>query len=106
MPIYDFIDTETGEQFSKFLKISAKEQYLQENPNVKQQILSAPKLARGTVGLKNDAGWNENLNRIAEAHPNSALAAKVKQGKSSREVEVDKVANKRGMRDKGYNMDL
>jgi len=105
MPLYDFIDNNTGEQFSTFMKIAEKESFLEENPHVQSLILGAPSLARGTGTMKNDNGWKENLSRIAEAHPNSALADKVKSGSSSKEVMVDKIAKKHGKANGGkYTM--
>lgn len=96
LPLYDFLNTETGEQFTKMLKLAERETFLAENPHIRTQILSAPGFARNsTGGIRNDAGWNENLQRIAEAHPKSALADKVK-GRTSKEVLVDKAAKKAG----------
>ena len=36
MPTYDFKNEETGETFEKIMSISAKEEYLKENPHIKQ----------------------------------------------------------------------
>ena len=36
MPIYEFVDTETGEEFELFLKISEREEFLKDNPTVKK----------------------------------------------------------------------
>ena len=62
-------------------------------------------MVRGTAStFKNDDGWNENLSRIAEAHPNSALANKVK-GKTAKEVKTQEVLKKHKVTDKGsYTM--
>jgi len=108
LPLYDFLNTDTGEQFSQFMKISEKESFLESNPHIKSQILGAPSLARGssTTGFRNDNGWNENLARIAEAHPTSALATKVNGGRTSQQVLVDKAKNKAGLKEKNYTMDL
>lgn len=107
MPLYDFIDTTTGNQFSQFMKIAEKESFLEENPHVQSLILAAPSLARGsTTGFKNDNGWKENLSRIAEAHPNSALANKVNGSRTSQQVLVDKAKTKAGVKEKSYTMDL
>jgi hypothetical protein len=106
LPLYDFVDTNTGEHFSTFMKISEKETFLQENPHVQSLILGAPALTRGSGGIKNDNGWKENLSRIAEAHPNSALANKVNGGRTSQQVLVDKAKNKAGLKEKNYTMDL
>ena len=106
MPLYDFLNTETGEQFSEILSISGREDYLKENPHIKQLHLSAPGLVSGTGGLKNDNGWKENLSRIAEAHPNSALAEK-QGGRTSKKVKVEEIAKKHGLGNRGkYNMPI
>jgi len=105
MPLYDFINTETGEQFTKMLKLAERDAYLADNPHIQTQILTAPRMVRGTAStFKNDDGWNENLSRIAEAHPNSALADRVK-GKTSKEVKTQEVLKKHNVTSKGkYTM--
>jgi hypothetical protein len=96
MPLYDFINMETGEQFSKILKISDREIYLADNPHIQQQILAAPTMVRGSSStFKNDDGWKDNLKRIAAAHPNSALAENVG-GRDSKKVKVKEIAQKHG----------
>jgi len=107
MPLYDFENNETGERFTLLLSISKKEKFLKLNTDVRQIILSAPTLVSGTAHLaKLDDGWKENLSRIAEAHPGSALADK-QGGRSTKAVKVQDLAKKHGLRKKGqYNMDL
>jgi len=106
LPLYDFVNKETGEQFTKMMKISEKSEYLEANPHIESIILSAPKLTSGFGGIKNDNGWKENLSRIAEAHPNSALAEK-QGGRSSKAAKVGELAKKHGYGKSGrYNMDL
>ena len=95
MPLYDFVNTKSGEQFSELMSMSAREEYLSNNPHIEQQHLAAPGLVTGTGTFKNDNGWKENLSRIAEAHPNSALAEK-QGGRSSTKVMVDNLAKKHG----------
>jgi hypothetical protein len=95
LPLYDFIDTNTGEEFSELMSMSAREDYLKSNPHVQQVHLGAPAMVSGTGTFKNDNGWKENLSRIAEAHPNSALAEK-QGGRSSTKVMVDNLAKKHG----------
>ena len=55
------------------MSISEMEDYMKKNPNIIQvpQVLN---IVAGTGGMKNDSGWKDNLSRIAEAHPESALA--------------------------------
>jgi len=106
LPLYDFVDTNTGEKFSKLISISGREDYLKENPHIQQIHLSAPGLVSNSGSLKNDNGWKENLSRIAEAHPNSALAEK-QGGRNSTKVKVDELAKKHGYGKSGsYNMPI
>ena len=75
MPLYTFMNKDTNEVFTEMMSISQREEYLSQNPNITQQIVKVNMISGS--GLKNDGGWNENLSRIAEAHPNSALADKI-----------------------------
>jgi hypothetical protein len=106
MPLYDFMDNSTGEQFTKLMSVAAREQFLTDNPTV-TPVVCAPAIIGGTsLNQKNDSGWKENLSRIAEAHPSSALAAKVG-GRSTKQVKVAEAASKRGLGKNGsYNMNL
>jgi hypothetical protein len=106
MPIYDFVNNKTGQEERYSMKISDKDKFLEDNPDLKQVILGAPMTVRSVGGIRNDDGWKENLSRISEAHPNSALADKLG-GKSVSQSKVDQIAAKHGHRDKGkYTMDL
>jgi hypothetical protein len=73
MPNYEFKDNETDEVFEALMSISDKEEFLKDNPHV-TQLLTGMNIVAGVGGIRNDEGWNENLQRIAEAHPASALA--------------------------------
>jgi predicted nucleic acid-binding Zn ribbon protein len=106
MPIYNFRDKETGEESSILLKISELDEYKEKNPHLTQFLTGAPGIARGVGGFKNDDGWKENMSRIAEAHPNSALADKVG-GRNTTKAKVAEVAKKHGRTKSGsYKMDL
>ena len=76
MPNYTFEDTETGEYFIEFMPMNSKEQFLKDNPHIR--FVFVPVGLPGDhlmgVGPKPDNGWNENMQRIAEAHPASPLA--------------------------------
>lgn len=63
MPTYTFEDTKTGEQFEKFLKLSAREDYLKENPHIKQIISSASTVIDSArLGrMKPDQGFRDLL---------------------------------------------
>ena len=74
MPIYTFENTKTGKVYDEMMTISEMERYLKKNKHIKQQIGSI-NIVGGISGMtyKTDAGWKENLSRIAEKHPESNL---------------------------------
>jgi hypothetical protein len=73
MPTYDFRNKETGYVFEKIMKIAEKEQYLLDNPNIEQTIVSAPAFTGDHVVLKKDSGFKEVLQKIHEKTPGSQL---------------------------------
>lgn len=77
MPTYTFQDTQTGETWEEVCSWDDRCAFLKEHPHIKTIIVKAPALvgSRYISGIKNDDGWKENLSRIAEAHPGSAVAA-------------------------------
>lgn len=93
MPLYDFKDTVTGEIETKLMSMSSREEFLEQNPHIKQVITSAPALVSGTSTTNKDAGWNENLSRIAAAHQNTALADKVG-GRTVKQAKINQIAKK------------
>lgn len=76
MPTYDFVDTETGDCFEKFMSISAKEEYLKENPHIQQMLVSAPAMV-SSAGTSNKVpdGFKEVLAKIGENHAASKIGA-------------------------------
>ena len=46
------------------------------------------------VGPKVDGGFNENMSRIAAAHPNSPLADKYGSGKTNAQIKAKKLYDK------------
>lgn len=75
MPTYTFRNKETGEQYEKFMGISAREEYLKENPQLETIITGAP-MTIDPVRLgvtKSDAGFKEVLQRIHEKTAGSQL---------------------------------
>lgn len=75
MPTYMFRNKETGEEFEKFMSISAREQYLQENPDIETMVSGAPMVCDPVrVGVrKKDSGFNEVLQKIHSRAPGSQL---------------------------------
>ena len=92
MPLYNFENTETGERFTESLKISEREDYLKNNPHIKQ-LLSNVNMVRSGSTVNKDGGWNENMSRIASAHPHSPLAEKVG-GRSTKEAKNEAIRKK------------
>ena len=76
MPTYSFVDDTTDETFEEMMSISDKEAFLSDNPNIRQLPPSRVNIISGQsyTGIKNDNGWNEQMSRIAAAHPTSAVA--------------------------------
>ena len=71
MPTYNFRHRETGEITEKFFSISAREEYLKDNPQLESILLAAPSLGDPVrLGLrKPDNGFREVLAKAKEAHP-------------------------------------
>jgi hypothetical protein len=73
MPTYDFRNKETGEVFEKIMRISEKEQYLLDNPQLEQTITSAPAVAGDHIVIKKDTGFKEVLQKIQSRAPGNDL---------------------------------
>ena len=73
MPIYTFKNKKSGKEFDEMMSISEMEEYLDKNTNI-TQVIKGLNIVSGVGSIKQDGGWKENLSRIAEAHPKSALA--------------------------------
>ena len=74
MPTYNFKDTNTGEVFEKVMKISEREEYLKQNPNI-ETVISAPSLVSpiSLRGLTPPSGFKEVLQNIHNRSPGSQL---------------------------------
>ena len=73
MPTYDFVNNETGEEFEEFMSMSAREQYLKDNPHI-QQIVGATATVSGvSITGKIPDGFKDVLSKVAEKHPASAV---------------------------------
>jgi predicted nucleic acid-binding Zn ribbon protein len=97
MPTYQFLNTQTGEEFEVLMKISEREEYLKNNPHI-QTVLSAPALVSG-VSTSNSrtgrvpSGFNEVLSKVAEAHPTSKVAQKHGR-KSIKQIKTEQIVKK------------
>lgn len=100
MPTYSFRDTETEEVFDVSMSISDLSKYTEAHP--KHERYFGPETIPGIVsGVsvrdKRDDGFKEVMSRIADAHPESELAAHhgrktIKQSQTERVVKKWKSA--------------
>jgi len=97
MPTYNFRNTKTGEIIEEFMSISAREDFLKNNPDLESYIESPPLFSySGTgdlSGKKTDNTWKEVMQKIAEQNPRSPLADKVLR-KDTKRVKTDQILEK------------
>ena len=100
MPLYTFYNKKSKKEHTDMMTISEKEKYLAKNKHISQVIVPI-NIVAGVSGLsyRQDGGWKENLQRISEAHPKSALAQRygkktIKQSKT--EAVLTKHRKRRG----------
>lgn len=94
MPTYEFINDETGEETEVFMSISAKEEFLENNPHIRQKV-SAPAIVGGVRSIDRgpDNTWGEVMSKIASHHPASPLADKHLK-KSIAQVKTEQILDK------------
>lgn len=73
MPLYEFVNTETGESWEDFMSYDAYKTYLADNPHV-NPVFSISIIGGTGDRVKTDSGFGDVLNRIAKANPHSPLA--------------------------------
>lgn len=67
MPTYSFRNKKTDEQFDKFMSLSARDQYLAENPDL-EVVIGAPAFNYSGGAQKPDAGFRDVLKEIRSKH--------------------------------------
>jgi len=93
LPTYQFLNTQTDEEFEFLMKISEREEYLKNNPHI-QPIISAPALVTGvSTSNKIPDGFKEVLSKVAEKHPTSKVAEKYGR-KSIKQVKTEQIVKK------------
>jgi hypothetical protein len=95
MPTYDFLNSETGEVFETFMKISEREEYLKTNSHI-QPVMTAPAIVSGvstSTQTKVPTGFQEVLSKVAEAHPASTVGDRYGK-KSIKQVRTEQVVKK------------
>ena len=94
MPLYDFVDTESGEAFELLLKIAEREEFLEANPNLRQ-LVGAPMIVSGVDGLRKvDDGFSEVLQKIGEQNPQSNFGRSMNSAKSGKQGQVNKAVDR------------
>lgn len=73
MPTYKFEDTETGEIFEKFLKISELDDYKNNNKQLNQLVNGAPLIHSGRGLFKPDEGFRDVLRQIKKNNKGSTI---------------------------------
>lgn len=71
MPVYSFRDLNTNETFDDSMSISAKEEYLKDNPHIVQEIFHSaiPQGDPFRLGIrKPDQGFKDILKNIKKTH--------------------------------------
>lgn len=102
MPNYDFQNTKTGKVFTEFMSMDEREEYLKSNPHIRQ-LINSINIVSGIGSNRTrskDSGWNETLSKIAEKHPNSALARDHSK-KTIKQVKTENVLAKHRKRQRG-----
>jgi hypothetical protein len=95
MPTYTYEDTKTGEVFELTMRISERDEFVKDNPHLKQLITGAPMVVSGvgSGGVKPGGGLDEIFSKAAEAHPSSPLADRYGK-KSIKEIKTREVLKK------------
>jgi len=101
MPTYRFKDHNTGKVWEELMLIAEMEKFKKKKhiellPPTQMNIVSGV----GTIDGKTDSGWKDNLQRIAAAHPESALAERYGSGESSAKLKAKQVIKKHRARKK------
>lgn len=95
MPTYTFKNKDNDDVFDIILKMSELDNFKEANPNY-ERIINGIGIICGTsidFDGKIDGGWKENLQRIAEAHPNTTLGERYNR-RTAKEVATANVVKK------------
>jgi hypothetical protein len=77
MPTYTFINTETNETYDKILSIAEREEYLKNNPHIKQKLI-APSIGDPVqLGVKRTPdGFQQLLNNARKKNKHSTIQSR------------------------------
>ena len=104
MPTYVIYDTKKKKTFEVFCSWNVLQDKLNDNPHYKK-VITAPAIVGDHVTTKTDGGMKEVFSKIADKHPNSALADRYGNTKSNAKVKAETIANKHGLvKEGGQNL--
>lgn len=92
MPLYEFVNTETGDTWEDVMSYDDYKTYLAENPHV-NPVYSISIIGGTGDRIKTDSGFNDVLSRIAKANPHSPLG-QTHGDKGIKESKTREVVNK------------
>lgn len=93
MPLYSFLNIETGEEFDAFMGISARDDYLKNNPNIQPVVTSAAIVSGVSITGKVPDGFKEVLAKVSESHKSSTVADRHGR-KSAKEIKTKQLVDK------------
>ena len=90
MPTYTFMDNITGFAFDEFMGMSERETYLKDNPNIIQLPVMFSFVGDHIMGVgpKTDAGFEDRMSQIANAHPGSPLSERYSSNESHAKIKA------------------
>ena len=96
MPTYIITDTKKKKTFDVFCSWDKLQELLKENPDWVKGITAAA-IVGDHVRTKTDGGMKEVFSKIADKHPNSALADRYGGSKTNAAVKAKTLAKKHGL---------
>ena len=88
MPAYDFLNNDTGEVEEHIMSYTKLDQFKEDNPHLKQVILTAPDTVGGHGDrVKTDGGFQEVMSKIASNNIDTPLGERYHR-KSAKEVQT------------------
>ncbi len=74
MPTYTFRNQETEEEFTTVMTISEREEFLKNNPHIKQCLATPAFADSARIGVRKiDRGFNDVLQKTKSAHLHSTI---------------------------------
>ena len=104
MPTYTIRNKEFGTEKDVFCTWSELQEILK-NESL-EQVITAPAIVGDHVVKRMDGGMKEVFSRVAEAHPNSPLADRFGDNRSSAKKKVESIGKKHGLVRKSGGQDV